>query len=190
MSAALLVIDVQQSFLHRDYWREDDVPAFREALTRLMQGCHSRGLPVVRVLHVDPEGAFSKASGWVQPMDWVPQITDHTVEKPKHSALVATGLQAWLVERGITRLIISGIRSEQCCETTTRNASDLGFDVDYITEATLTFPMQHSSGVWLSAADIKLRCELVLAGRFATIRNVDEVLADLDRQCSPVAAAA
>lgn len=182
MSAALLVIDVQQSFLHRPYWSEDDVPAFRDALTRLIEGCHRRGIPVVRVLHVEAEGAFSKASGWVRPMAWVPDIADHIVEKPKHSAMVATDLQAWLEARGITRLIVSGIRSEQCCETTTRNASDLGFEVDYITEATLTFPMQHSSGVWLSAADIKLRCETVLAGRFAIIRSVDEVLADLAQQ--------
>ena len=74
------------------------------------------------------------------------------------------------------QLIVSGIRTEQCCETTTRHASDLGFSVDYVTDATLTFPMTHASGVVLSAADIKLRTELVLSGRFARIATVEEAL--------------
>ena len=45
--------------------------------------------------------------------------------------------------RGIDALLVTGIRTEQCCETTTRHASDLGFSVRYVTDATLTFPMQH-----------------------------------------------
>jgi len=58
-------------------------------------------------------------------------------------------------------------------------ASDLGFAVDYVTEATLTFPMIHAgSGTRYDAQDIKQRTELVLDGRFARIRTVDDVLAD------------
>jgi nicotinamidase-related amidase len=91
-----------------------------------------------------------------------------------------TTLSQWLTQRGIRRLIISGIRTEQCCETTTRHASDSGYSVDYITEATLTFPMTHAgSGVTYSADDIKARTELVLADRFARILTVEQVLATL-----------
>ena len=75
------------------------------------------------------------------------------------------------------RLIVSGIRTEQCCETTTRHASDLGYSVDYVTEATLTFPMTHASGTLFSPDDIRKRTELVLAGRFARITTVDGALA-------------
>ena len=97
--------------------------------------------------------------------------------KSRHSALVGSGLDVWLVERGIQRIVVSGIRTEQCCETTTRHASDLGYDVDYVSEATLTFPMVDASGRRWSAADIKARTELVLAGRFARIATVKEALA-------------
>ena len=91
----------------------------------------------------------------------------------------ATGLAGYLRERGIGRVIVSGIRTEQCCETTARVASDLGFAVDYVTEATLTFPMIHAgSGCRYDVQDIKQRTELVLDGRFARIRTVDELLAD------------
>lgn len=104
---------------------------------------------------------------------------DVTFHKSRHSAFAGTGLEIWLTQRGINRLIVSGIRTEQCCETTTRHASDLGYSVDYITEATLTFPMTHPSGTVFSADDIRKRTELVLAGRFARIATVSGALAPL-----------
>jgi nicotinamidase-related amidase len=109
----------------------------------------------------------------------VPEAHDALFRKQVHNAFTGTSLATWLRERGIGRVIISGIRTEQCCETTARVASDLGFDVDYVTEATLTFTMVHAgSGTRYDARDIKQRTELVLDGRFARIRTVDDVLAD------------
>ena len=176
---ALLVIDVQQSFLHAPYWREDDVPVFRENLLKLIDAAVARGWPVVRILHEDGDAHFSAASGLVTPMAWVPEAHEVVFRKQVHNAFTGTQLEAWLRERGIGRLIVSGIRTEQCCETTTRVASDLGFAVDYVTEATLTFPMVHAgSGTRYDAQDIKQRTELVLDGRFARICTVDDVLAD------------
>ncbi len=176
---AVLVIDVQQSFLHAPYWREDDVPLFREKLLKLLDAAKARGWPIVRILHEDDDAHFTAASGLVRPLDWVPEAHDVVFRKRVHNAFTDTGLQAWLRERGIGRVIVSGIRSEQCCETTTRVASDLGFAVDYVTEATLTFPMVHAgSGRRYDVEEIKQRTELVLDGRFARIRSVDDVLAD------------
>jgi nicotinamidase-related amidase len=77
------------------------------------------------------------------------------------------------------------VRTEQCCETTARHASDLGWAIDYVTDATLTFDMKQPDGSPLSAQDIKTRTATVLAGRFASIATVDEALA---RVAAPVAA--
>lgn len=177
--SALLIIDVQQSFLHAPYWREDDLPAFRDNLLKLFDLARARGWPVVRILHEDGDAHFNAASGLVQPMEWVPAAHDVVFHKHVHNAFTDTGLEAWLRERGIGRVIVTGIRSEQCCETTSRVASDLGFAVDYVTEATLTFPMVHAgSGRRYDANEIKQRTELVLDGRFARIRTVDELHAD------------
>ena len=176
---AVLVIDVQQSFLHAPYWREDDVPVFRQNLLKLLDAAVARGWPIVRILHEDGDAHFTVASGLVRPMAWVPDAHDVLFHKRVHNAFTGTALEAWLRERGIGRVIVTGIRSEQCCETTARVASDLGFAVDYVTEATLTFPMVHAgSGCRYDAQDIKQRTELVLDGRFARIRTVDDVLAD------------
>jgi nicotinamidase-related amidase len=175
---ALLVIDVQESFRQRPYWRTDDLPDFIDRLQALIDGAKARGIPVVQIFHVDGDEHFSLSSGYVRKLEEITLEADAVFHKSRHSALVGSGLDVWLVENGIRKLIVSGIRTEQCCETTTRHASDLGYDVDYVTEATLTFPMTHASGTVFSADDIKKRTELVLTGRFARIATVEDALAD------------
>ena len=181
MTTALLLIDVQQSFRERPYWQPAEVPAFLERCNALIEGCLRRGVPIVRVLHTDgpnsADNAFAQASGLIRPLDGLAGFdAAQTIEKHRHSALVGTGLPVWLHGRGISRLIVAGIRTEQCCETTTRHASDEGYEVDYVTEATLTFAMTHASGRVLSPADLRERTETVLAGRFATICTAEQAL--------------
>jgi nicotinamidase-related amidase len=182
MSAALLVIDVQQSFEHRPFWCEDDLPAFQQRLLMLISACEAAAIPVINILHVDDDDVFRKASGLVKPMAFLRHTPAAMFEKHVHNALTESGLLAWLQARKITRLIISGIRTEQCCETTARVASDLGFEVDFVLDATLTFAMTHANGSVYSANDIKLRTQLVLDGRFARVCNVQQVVADLGHQ--------
>jgi hypothetical protein len=122
-----LVIDVQQSFEHAPYWSAVDAPAFFGRLQSLLDGAKARQIPIVQIFHVEESGHFSRSSGFIKPFAALriePQAVFH---KPRHSALIASGLPEWLVEHGIQRLIVSGIRTEQCCETTTRHASDSGF---------------------------------------------------------------
>jgi nicotinamidase-related amidase len=175
-STALVVIDVQESFRNRDYWTPADFAAFSDRLQALIDGARRRRIPVVQIFHVEECGAFSLASGFVKTLAPIAIEPDVVFHKHRHSALVGTGLPVWLTERGIRRLIVSGIRTEQCCETTTRHASDLGFDVDFVTEATLTFPMTARDGCTYTPAEIRARTELVLADRFARIATVDEAL--------------
>ena len=74
-------------------------------------------------------------------------------------------------------MIVAGIRTEQCCETTTRHASDEGWEVDYVGDATLTFDMTTPAGRTLTAAEIRERTETVLVGPLRTLATVDEALA-------------
>jgi nicotinamidase-related amidase len=178
MQQALIVIDVQQSFRRRAYFSAAELPAFLANVQSLIDRCRARGIPVVQVFHQEsPEDAanpFSAASGCVRAMPELSLHPDVVVHKQVHSAMFGTTadgttLEQWLRQRGIGELLISGIRTEQCCETTTRHASDLGFSVRYVTDATLTFPMRTRSGREVSPAEIRERTELVLDGRFAQI---------------------
>jgi nicotinamidase-related amidase len=185
MKQALLVIDVQESFRQRPYFSAEGLPAFIRNVQSLIDRSREQGIAVVQVLHREPgedrANPFTAASGFVRTMPELALRPDAVFHKQVHSALFATDpagatLEAWLRARGIEELLVTGIRTEQCCETTTRHASDLGFAVRYVTDATLTFPMRTRSGREVSPAEIRERTELVLDGRFARIVSSAEAL--------------
>jgi nicotinamidase-related amidase len=185
MNSALLVIDVQESFRHRPYWQADELPSFLANTQSLLDRCGQRGIPVLQVFHQeagDATNPFSSASGFVRAMPELELAADAVFFKEVHSALFSRSvdgrtLETWLREQRIEELLVTGIRTEQCCETTTRHASDVGFQVRYVTDATLTFPMQSRSGRKFSPAEIRERTELVLDGRFASIVSAADALA-------------
>jgi nicotinamidase-related amidase len=176
-AAALIVVDAQESFRHRPYFRADRLDAYLERQQALADGAKRIGIPVVQVFHVEETGVFAKSSGFVTTLAPLQIAPDALFEKRRHSALIGSGLDIWLISHGVRRAIVSGIRTEQCCETTTRHASDLGFAVDFVSEATLTFAMTDAHGREWSADEIKARTELVLADRFARIATVEDALA-------------
>jgi nicotinamidase-related amidase len=180
MKICLLVIDAQESFRHRIYSTERDIGSYLAAQNALIEGAAAAGVPIVRIFHVDgptrADNPFAVESGHVRPLEGLAGFdAARTFSKNRHSALVGTGLDVWLRQNDIGRLIVSGVRTEQCCETTARHASDLGWQVDFVTDATLTFDMVQPDGRPLSASEIKERTATVLQGRFATL-------------CSPAAA--
>jgi nicotinamidase-related amidase len=184
MKSALIVIDVQQSFTRRPYWSDADVPGFIDGLQRLINRCRSAGVPILQVFHIEeddgPQNPFSRHSGFVKALPQLDLSATEVFHKSVHSAMFASSCEGqsvdyWLRKHGIGRVLISGIRTEQCCETTTRHASDLGYAVTYAMDATLTFPMLSGSGREYTAAEIKDRTELVLAGRFADVTTAETV---------------
>jgi nicotinamidase-related amidase len=178
MKQALILIDVQESFRHRPYFGEAEVPQFLARLQALIDRARARDIPVVQVFHresgEDAGNPFTTASGLVRALAGLSVSPAVVIYKEVHSALFGVAadgkpLLEWLRARGIGELVITGIRTEQCCETTARHASDLGFQVRYVTDATLTFPMRTRSGREVSTAELRERTELVLEGRFAQI---------------------
>jgi nicotinamidase-related amidase len=192
MKNCLIVIDAQESFRHRPYYTAQDMPAYLAAQNALIAGCVARGVPVVRIFHVDgpaaADNAFALESGYVRPIEGLAGFAAAaTFHKSRHSALVGTGLDVWLRQNQIGKIIVSGIRTEQCCETTTRHASDLGYAVDYVLDATLTWDMQQPDGKTLNAADIKMRTATVLQERFAQVLPAHEALKALKPLAQAVA---
>ena len=173
-NTALLVIDVQNSFFHCDYWVGEGFQTYVQRQTRLIALARQHNWSIAFILHNEAQGAFSLKSGHVQSMDFIDRKGHEPIfNKHVHNALTESGLHEWLQEQEVDQLIISGIRTEQCCETTTRVGSDMGYKVDFVMDATHTFPMEHPiSGKTVSAEAIKSHTALVLNQRFATIRNV------------------
>ena len=183
---AMILIDVQESFRHRPYWQDEELPAFLANTQSLLDRCRARGIPILQVFQreggEDRSNPFHPDSGLVKALPELRLQADAVFYKEVHSALYAkaadgTTLEQWLRDHDIGEILVTGIRTEQCCETTTRHAADVGFKVRYVTDATLTFPMQSRSGRTFSAAEIRERTELVLDGRFAQIVSSAEALA-------------
>jgi nicotinamidase-related amidase len=185
---------VQQSFLERPNWAAVSNPDIVKQVGRLVDAARTAGDLVVWVLHAEPgtDTVFDPARDYVRLMDGLePRAGEPVVTKTSINAFTTTNLQQILTTLGIRELTICGIQTEQCCETTTRVASDLGFDVTFVTDATATFPIPHRDApadrtldeiiadpTTLPTEDIIARTEYALAGRFATIRTVAEVVGD------------
>jgi len=190
MTRALLVIDVQESFRQGPLWPAISNPSIAADVARLVDGVRARGDLVVWVLHSEPGSGtpFDPASGYVRYMDGLePRPGEPRLTKTSHNAFTTTNLQQLLTQRGIIEVIVCGIRTEQCGETTARVASDLGFQVTFVTEATATQPIAHRDAPegrtleelladprTLSASAVIERTEYALAGRFATIATIEE----------------
>jgi nicotinamidase-related amidase len=192
MTRALLVIDVQESFRQGPLWPAISNPAIAADVARLVDGARANGDLVVWVLHTEPGSGtpFDPASGHVRYLEPLsPRAGEPQLTKTSHNAFTTTNLQQLLTERGITEVIVCGIRTEQCCETTARVASDLGYRVTFVTEATATSAIAHREAPQgrtveelladprtLPVGAVIERTEYALAGRFATIATIKEVL--------------
>jgi nicotinamidase-related amidase len=190
MKRALLVIDVQESFHQHPLWQAISNPGIAEDVSRLVDTARAAGDPVIWILHTEPgsDSVFDPASGLISFIDpLAPAAGEPVLTKTSINAFTTTGLQQLLVSQGIGELVICGIRTEQCCETTARVASDLGYQVTFVVDATATHPIRHrdapadisvpdllSDPRTLPASAVIERTVYALAGRFATITTIDE----------------
>ncbi|MFG2010039.1 isochorismatase family protein [Micromonospora sp. NPDC048868] len=189
--AALVVIDVQESFRRRPSWAYASNPDIVGRVDRLVAAARRRGDLVVWVLHAEPGtgGVFDPANGHVRLIEGLsPAPGEPTLVKTSHNAFTTTNLQQVLTTAGVRGITVCGIRTEQCVETTARVGCDLGYEVIFVTDATVTFPTPHrdlpatatpeeilADPRTLSSEEMTARTEYALAGRFATIRSVAEL---------------
>jgi len=180
--SALLVIDAQDSFKVGPRWAKRNNPAFEKNVSTLIEAYRAAHLPVVFFLHTDSDLAFSKDSPSFKLMDFLkPRKDEPVMVKNTRNCFTSTTLQPYLIRKGVRRLSITGIQMEQCCETTARIAADLGYAVDFVTEATLTFPIPNwdKPGEELGVDAIRERTEYALRRRFARITTVNQLTNEL-----------
>lgn len=180
--SALLVIDAQDSFKLGPRWDRRNNPHFEQNVDAIIQAYRSAHLPVVFFLHTDSDNGFARDSPSFKLMDFIkPHADEPVMIKNTRNCFTSTTLQPYLIEKGVRRLAITGIQMEQCCETTARVAADLGYAVDFITEATMTFPIPNwdKPGEELGVDAIRERTEYALRRRFARIVTVDRLKSEL-----------
>src|SRR5579859_1841853 len=181
--SALLVIDVQDSFKVGPRWERRSNPHFEANISTLVEAYRAAHLPVFFVMHTDSDEAFERTSPHFKLMDFLaPRPDEPLIVKDTRNCFTSTNLQAQLIHKDIRRLAITGIQMEQCCETTARVAADLGYAVDFVIDATLTFPIANPDDPAdvLGVDDIEKHTVFVLRRRFARIVTTQKLCAELE----------
>jgi ureidoacrylate peracid hydrolase len=197
---ALIVVDMQNVFLvdgqpAASQHTRDIIPN----VNRLAAECRSRGAKVVWTLHTIEKGSVTKQSptyaiwpgnnpdrsvkfmeactpghfGHQLHADMQVRPEDAVVRKSRFSAFIhgSSDLHSRLQADSIDTLIVAGVATNVCCESTTRDAMMMDYKVHFVSDGTATRTDEEHNA---SLAQICIF--------FADVRATDEILSLLDRQ--------
>lgn len=185
---ALINVDMQRCFVEGSPLASPDGLALVERINRLARSCRQAGALVVHTRGwMKPDRSDVGVMGEIVPPFLVDLYTegndmaelhdaldvepdDVILNKTRYGAFHGTDLEGILRSRGIDTVIITGIATNICCETTAREAAQHDFRVFFLSDGTATKEM---NGV---AADELQRATLASLGMvFAQIATIDEV---------------
>lgn len=168
---ALINVDLQNCFVEGHPVSAPDGRVVLERINRLADTCRRAGILVVHTMHV---GVFSsEASALHRGLDV--DASEVVLEKPRFGAFHRTGLESMLRERGIDTVIVSGIATNICCETTAREACVRDFRVFFLSDGTAT----HDIGD-VPAAELQRATCTTLGYLFAQIVTVGEMIKKIE----------
>jgi nicotinamidase-related amidase len=188
--AALVNVDLQTFFVEN----APDGFTILERVNRLAAICREAGILVVHTAHVlRPDGSNAGVLA-----ELIPAIRDEgflcegdpsaalhpgllvepediVIKKPRFGAFHGTDLEEILRQRGIDTLIVSGISTDVCCDTTAREANSRDFRVLFLSDGTAVNDDPEP-------AALQQRATLgVIDGLFGQVSTIDEVLAKIER---------
>ena len=138
MSCALLIIDVQRALCEGDD-AAHDVAGVIDRINAVARAARAAGHPVVLIQHETADGPFRHGSeGWQLAAQLETAPTDLRVRKRATDSFHQTDLQALLQAHAVTDLVICGLQSEYCVDTTTRRALALGYPVVLVADGHAT----------------------------------------------------
>ncbi|MEN8238033.1 MAG: cysteine hydrolase family protein [Actinomycetota bacterium] len=178
-STALIVIDVQQGFDDAEFWGRRNNPSCEDNIVRLVDAWREKGWPIVFVRHnsAKPTSPLAQGSSGNALKSMIAGDPDLLVTKQVHSAFYGEpDLKAWLDSHGITGVAITGIQTNMCCETTARMASDLGYRLQFVEDATHTFDVTDSAGTVFRAEDIARYTALTIAADFGRVVTTSQII--------------
>ena len=162
-NTALIVIDVQNGLL-ADRSKVHDADGVLNRINHLVSRARDQNVPIIFVQHEGGEGhpLEKPLEGWEIHPDTGYRAGDNVLEKRDCDAFQATDLQSQLTDLGIQNLVITGMCSEYCVDTTCRRAFSLGYNVILASDAHTTLSKAH-----LSAEMIVRHHNAILGSGFA-----------------------
>jgi nicotinamidase-related amidase len=175
---ALIVVDAQKGFDDASWGRRNN-PECDANIAALVQQWHAHARPVVHVRHdsAEPTSPLRHGSPGNALKDYLHDPPDLLVTKSVNSGFHGSpDLHAWLVDQDLDGIVVCGITTNHCCETTARVGGNLGHDVLFAVDATHTFDRTGPDGVTLSADELTRATAANLHGEFATVVLTGDLL--------------
>lgn len=167
-TTALILIDAQANMFAPD--PVYDGKAVLARLKELAGRARAAGVPVIFIRNNggpdDPDAPHSP--GWAIHPALAPAAGEAIIDKHTPDAFHQTALAGVLAERGIGRLVLAGMQTEYCIDTTTRRARSLGYEVVLAGDAHSTYPgllpaeqiIAHHNGILAAFADVRPAAEI------------------------------
>jgi ureidoacrylate peracid hydrolase len=189
---ALVNVDMQNCFVHGSPFSAPDGLSVQDRINRVAAACRAAGIVVIHTSQViRPDGSNIGVLGEIAPIvkegiinkgsvsaalhkGLVVDPRDILLEKPRFGAFHGTALELILRSRGIDTIIVTGIATNVCCETTAREATVRDFRVFFLSDGTTTFDIGD-----VSAAELKRATCATLGFIFAQVLTVDEMIRKL-----------
>lgn len=173
------MIDVQKGFDDVGFWGRRDNPACEDNIAVLLKWWRTNSWPVVFVQHDsrNPRSPLAPTNPGHPFKDVIDGVPDLLVRKSVNSAFYGTpDLNAWLKGEGIAQIVVCGITTNHCCETTARMAGNLGYDTYFAIDATHTFDRTSPDGSLVRAQTLSAVTATNLHGEFATVATTSSLV--------------
>ncbi|GAM14724.1 cysteine hydrolase family protein [Mesobacillus selenatarsenatis] len=181
----LLILDVQKGF-DDSYWGTRNNPEAEGNMARLLTEWRNRKGHVIYTKHLslDPASPLhhrnklgTEFKEIIQPMDGEIVFT-----KNVNSGFIGTELEAYLKQKQIKSVVITGLSTQHCVSTTTRMSGNLGFNTFLVSDAIAAFEITDHKGVRHTAASIQENELAMLQKEFATIITTNEIISQFKQQ--------
>lgn len=180
--AALLLIDIQQGFDDHAYWGPRNNPDAEHRAADILAAWREAGRPVVYAQHLSVNPAsplYPSKPGVAINRLIAPLATEPVFQKSVNSAFIGTDLESWLHDHQIEQLLIAGLTTNQCVETTTRMAGNLGFDAILLEDACACNDLTGPDGTVWPAATIHAMSIANIHAEFGTVMTTEDVMSML-----------
>ena len=172
---AVIVIDAQREYGPTGGLAIAGINATNERVLRLTSGARTAGVRVIHVRHVsrDPhDSTFNASSTGVEFLEGLePLEGEAVITKQYPGAFTETSLDRLLQREGVSRIAICGYTSFLCCDSTSRQAFELGYEVLYVEDAIGEFSLGE-----LSEAELHRVVSAVQGAMFSEVVTTDEAV--------------
>ncbi len=176
MKRALLVIDLQNEYFTGSLPVTYPEDSFQNIL-KAIDSANENGIPVILIQHSKLEEdaiTFKKGSNEHDIHEEVlKRDYDKIIEKNLPGSFTGTELESLLKEKNVETIVICGYMTQMCCDTTARQAMHLGFNVEFLSNATGTFDISNSAGE-ISAEELHKAILITQAMIFSKVMTTDE----------------